>query len=186
MITRQIRWRPVIAVGLCLAVAVTVVGSIGIWLAENRAGALEIAHGIEPRYARLAGLVKSSGALESRLQQAQAVVGRLALPADVELARAGADLQHLLRQRAEAAGLGVTGSQILTPQSEGSLDRISVTLNLEGELPGLQRFLAAVAEEVPRISVRSMVIQPQGRMILGQPDQKLLVTLEFIRWRAPA
>lgn len=180
------RWRPIVAVGLCVAAAAALFGSGGLWLASMRSDALEVVGEIEPRYARLLGLVRSQPELETRLQQAREVAGRLALPADVELPRAGADLQQLLRKLAEAAGLGVSGTQILPPQVEDGLELVAVTLNVEAEVPGLQRFLAEVAAESPRITVRSMVVQPQGRIALQRPEQKLLVTLEFVRWRMPA
>jgi len=179
------RYRPHLAVASVALLLLLLCAVCLIWLWQALRAADEGIAAVEPRYARLAGLVRA----EKRLQQSLELAGRqlaaLAVPKEVDAARAGADLQQKARELAEAAGLQVAASQIFPARMEDELERIWASLTLEGDLAQVQNFLLVLREQRPRMQITTMTIQPDSRRIGRGNGQGVLVTLEISRFRVP-
>ena len=136
---------------------------------------------IEPRYARLAGLREVRTEIETGLTQVQATLGRYAYPASMNGDRIGTDLQQRVRRVAEAAGMSVSGSQILPVRPADGFTHVPVSVSAEGTLESLRNMLAGLAAESPTIQVESIVIQSVARRrARGAPeDQRLAVQMNL-------
>lgn len=132
---------------------------------------------IEPRYARLAGLREVRTEIEASLAQVQATLGRYAYPAVTSVDRIGTDLQQRVRRVAEAAGMSVSGSQILPVHPATGFVHVPVSVTVEGNLEGLRNLLVGLYAESPTIQVDSITIQSAARRRSrgAPPDEQRLV-----------
>lgn len=135
---------------------------------------------IQPRYARLAGLVQSEAqirsALETTVQSFSAYVYPVETPAD----RVGTDLQQRARGVAEAAGLSVLNSRILPVRSADGLEIVTLAITVQGDAGQFRTMLVALPDEQPTIQVEGANIQAaRGRGSQGALTAQL--TLSVIR-----
>lgn len=147
--------------------AVPVLLLAGAWAAELSARVWRMADvraDIEPRYARLAGILARGEDIVAANRAAADWLSRRAYPADADLGEIGTELQQRLRQLAEAADLRVAGSQILPAREEEGFSVVTVAGTLEGETGALGTFLLALAAEEPPIVVEKLAVQaPRSR-----------------------
>lgn len=171
------RARPVVAVGLSLAVLVAVFCSIGIALFNEYRLAIQELQRIEPRYARLAGLELAAPRLDEALNRMTSIAGGLAYPESIDAASAGAEMQQRLRRLAESTGSTVAGSQIRPVRKDQGGDEVSVVLSLEAGLPALQKLLAALRKERPLVRLEAMTLEGARNSPLALVEQRLLAQL---------
>jgi len=156
--------RALVSVAVTLAGLLAVVLVAGQYVVRKHLWASERLEEIDPRYARLLGLRDAGAELEEGLKQARAAVPRLGYTADRDAAQVGNDLQQVARRALQTAGLTVTSSQVLPPRAEAGFERLSVSLQAEGALSGVQLALAALqAEARPRMVFDTVVLQSTGR-----------------------
>lgn len=174
--------RAVVAVSVTLAFALALVALAGQYVVREHYWAASTLEQIEPRYARLLGLRDTGSQLQEALQQHRAALSQLGYPADRDVAQLGNDLQQVARRALQAAGVSVASSQVLTPRSEGGLDRILVSLQGEGALSGVQLALAALQAEKPRIAFDNVLLQATGRTAEdGTPIVACRLTVAVLR-----
>jgi general secretion pathway protein M len=174
--------RAQVAVAVTFGALLLVVLLIGHYVVQQHVRAGETLEQIEPRHARLRGLRDAGGPLEDGLKQARSALARLGYGADRDAAQVGNDLQQVARRALQAAGLTVASSQVLGPRSETGYDRISVALQAEGALSGVQVALAALQAESPAIAVDSLVLQSTGRTAEdGTPIVSCRITVAVLR-----
>ncbi|MCB1886645.1 MAG: hypothetical protein KDH20_03460 [Rhodocyclaceae bacterium] len=178
-----VRWRPHLAVATFGVLALLVVGAMLSWSWQAYRSALAQTGTLEPRYARLAGLVRAEKSLQSALNDARARLGALAISPAVAASKAGADQQQRGRELAEAAGLEVVASQIFPPRMDEGLERIGSSLTLEGTLAQVQAFLFAVGEQSPKMQIAALTLQPNTRRLRRSTAQSVLATVEIIQFR---
>lgn len=135
---------------------------------------------IQPRYARLAGLIQSEAkirsALENTLQSFSAYVYPVETPAD----RVGTDLQQRARGVAEAAGLSVLNSRILPVRATDGLEIVALVITVQGDAAQLRTMLVALPDEQPTIQIEGANIQAaRGRA--AQSALTAQLTLSVIR-----
>jgi general secretion pathway protein M len=177
--------RAQIAVASTLGVLLLLALLGGQYVWQKHVWATEKLAEIEPRYARLLGLRDSGGSLEQSLKEARAAVARLGYPAERDAAQVGNDLQQLVRKALQSAGLTLASSQVLAPRSEAGFDRISVSLQAEGALSGVQVALAALQAETPSIAVENLILQSTGRSAEdGSPVVSCRLTVSVLRLQA--
>jgi general secretion pathway protein M len=142
---------------------------------------------LEPRIARLRGLVESeellgnaSGRLASRVQD-------LVYPASEDDASVSAALQNSVREIATDAGLTVSNSQVLKVKEEDGFERIGLKLTVSGDIGALDTALLDLSTFTPLLLVESIEIWParqSRRNKEEQPGQTLTATLELLSLRA--
>jgi len=141
---------------------------------------------IEPRIARLRGLID----YEDQLREAAAIVDsqvlELVYPASEDQATVSAELQTQVRDIFSAAGLSVTNSQVLPVREQGNFDYIGVKLTVNGSLPALDEALAGLAAYLPLVLVESLDVYPT-RAPRGKDEsnqQTLTASLQVLSLRA--
>jgi general secretion pathway protein M len=118
---------------------------------------------LEPRYARLLGLVEQQAALKSLGDQASGQLVRLAYPASQDATQTGNDAQQRIRTLFADSRLDIVSIQVLPPpKGDSPFDRIQINLRVEGELVGLQTALSALATQTPRVLVDTVTLQTIG------------------------
>lgn len=138
---------------------------------------------LEPRYARMLGLKSSKAELDRAAAEAQALLAKLAYPANQDATQVGNDAQQRLRTLFVAAGLEVVSSQILPTKTEKQIDKVPLMLRLEGQLTGLQSALVVLATQTPTVYVDGLNIQTVG-FVKAETPQRLAVQMNLYVLRA--
>lgn len=133
---------------------------------------------VEPRYARLTGLV----ARKDELAQAEVqAVGRLAQylhPSGSDANQVGNDVQQRIRSVLSTAGLSIVSTQVLEAKDERNFERISLSVRAEGDMMAVQLALAALEEQKPAILTEGFVLQAAAAPVKGV--QRLAVQLSLV------
>jgi len=130
---------------------------------------------IEPRVARLQGLIAIEEQLRESAQAVNSRVSDLVYPASTDQATVSAELQSNVRDLLGKAGLSVTNSQVLPVREQGNFDQIGVKLTVSGTLPALDDALAELAAYMPLVLVESLEVYPsRARRAADEPEQQLL------------
>ncbi|MCB1954254.1 MAG: hypothetical protein KDG55_01180 [Rhodocyclaceae bacterium] len=178
--------RPAVAVGLTAVVAGCALAAALVSMYSSFLAARDELDHIEPRYARLAGMLHSEKALSNELDQLRERGRKLSIPADADADAAGAQLQQSLRRLAEESGNTVSVSQVLPRDTAKDALRLAVMLRVEGSLETLMRLLAAIERETPVVFVESLSIS-RGRQRTGDPTslQNLTTQINLAAHRLP-
>ncbi len=135
---------------------------------------------LEPRIARLAGLKAFAPELAAAAGQVDSDVLTLVFPATEDRAAVSTSLQKSVRDLFSAAGMEVSGSQMLAPRTEDGLDYISVKVTLQGELADLDAALADLQRYRPVLMVESMDAYPARRGARrGNQEQQQVMTVSL-------
>ncbi len=175
------RWLPWVSVGSTFAVVFLLsVGVIGLIEKAKHRTQAQIAQ-IEPRYARLLGLSTAGTQVQELLKTQQQQAAEVLYSTAEGIDRVGAGIQQKLRDTTSAAGLNITGSQVLPPRTEEKqpFKIIEVNLSVAGNLTQLRAALQAVEAIRPRVSVTSLQIFPQRAGNQTDPDQKINAAIRF-------
>jgi general secretion pathway protein M len=117
---------------------------------------------MEPRFARLLGLVERKSELLAFSQMSAEFVKSSLYPADQDATLAGNDAQQRIRTVFADSRLDVISIQVLAAKEEEGFDRIPIDLRVEGDLTGLQNALAVLAAQKPLVLVDEATIQTVG------------------------
>lgn len=117
---------------------------------------------LEPRYARLAGLLERRADLLALGVQANAQLARLTYPVSQDVTQAGNDAQQRIRSLFADSKLDIISIQVLPPKEEDKFDRIPINLRVEGDLAGIQDALMKLASQSPVVLVDSLTLQTIG------------------------
>lgn len=131
---------------------------------------------IEPRHARLAGLLSKTEQLKLAQVAIEADLGARAYPVHVGADRIGTELQQRLRRMAEAVGMSVANSQILPVRQEGPLEDVQVVITLEGSSQSLRNLLVKLESERPALHVAAAVLQPSSARGSGRLLARLTIS----------
>lgn len=141
---------------------------------------------IEPRIARLQGLIDYQDRLSEAAVAVDSKVLELVYPASQEQTAVSAELQTRVRDIFAKAGLSVTNSQVLPVREQGNFDYIGVTLTMTGSLPALDEALAGIAAYLPLVLVESLEVYP-SRVARGRGEsepQQITASLKLLSLRA--
>ena len=150
-------------VGLTLAVPLFIVLYLASTLWAQRVGYQREIERLEPRIARLAGLVESEDALRQSALRVDSRVLDLVFPASEERAAQAARLQQDLRRIFTEAGLEIKNSQVLPDKEVLGLDHVTVKTQVSGDLEALDAALEDISNYSPLILVESLAITPVRR-----------------------
>ena len=125
---------------------------------------------VEPRFARLAGLMQRQGDMSALAKQASEKLGQRAYPVTQDVSKAGNDAQQRIKTLFSESRLEIISIQVIAPSAvgkvdtkeDGNFDRISIDLRVEGELSGIQNALSLLATQVPLVLMDSMTLQTIG------------------------
>ena len=118
---------------------------------------------LEPRYARLAGLLERQAELQTLGIKANEQLTRLSYPAAQDVTQAGNDAQQRIRSLFAESKLDIISIQVLPPpKEEAKFDRIPINLRVEGDLAGIQSALSSLSRQTPMVMVDSLSLQTIG------------------------
>ncbi|MFZ4480375.1 MAG: type II secretion system protein GspM [Rhodoferax sp.] len=118
---------------------------------------------LEPRYARMAGLIERESDLKTKVSQAKDQLARLAYPAGQDVTQAGNDAQQRIRSLFSESKLDIVSIQVLPPKKEDAkFDRIPIDLRVEGDLAGIQNALLKLSVQTPAVVINSLTLQTIG------------------------
>lgn len=117
---------------------------------------------IEPRYARLVGLIQRRADLTTYTAEAVQYMSRLSFPSTQEAAQTGNEAQQLIRTIFADNKLEIGSIQVLPAKENTHFDRIPISLRVEGEITGIQAALNALSAQSPAIWVDNFSIQTIG------------------------
>ena len=98
---------------LLMAGALALLAGVGIFTYQKHQWAQSRLDELEPRYARLKGLMASTAEIEQVKSQAQATIARYVYPAEQDASQVGNAAQQRVRDLFTAAGLQIVSSQVL-------------------------------------------------------------------------
>lgn len=118
---------------------------------------------LEPRYARLAGLLEHQADLKALGLQANQQLTRLAYPVSQDVTQAGNDAQQRIRNVFAESKLDIVSIQVLPPaKDEAKFDRVPINLRVEGDLTGIQNAMLTLARQSPIVLVEGVSLQTIG------------------------
>jgi general secretion pathway protein M len=156
-----------------------------VWLAgtllDMRAGYSDEIERLEPRIARMQGLMSHAAELEQAAAEGGSDVLELVYPAKQDSGAVSAALQKNLREMVASAGLAITNSQILPVREGEAFDQIAVRLTLSGDMAALDLALAEIAAYEPLLLVEDLDVWPGRDRSEGQ---QIGATLQVLALRA--
>ena len=152
--------RPTIVVGctLGLVALLALYWILQFWLL--RSGFAAEIESIQPRTARLLGIVESFDQLELASNGVGGVLRDLAYTADRDSATTAAAMQQDIRELMVDAGMSVSGSQILPVRKSAGFDRLSLDITAEGNIDELDDAFSRLNELRPLVFVESVNVKP--------------------------
>lgn len=141
---------------------------------------------VEPRLARMEGVLVVQDELKELAREARQQRARLVYPASTDRGAVAASLQSDLRQLMSGAGLSVADSQVLPVREEERFDYIGIRLTVSGEVAALDQALAQLAQFKPLVMVESLDVWPtRQRRRKDEPEtQDATATLRVLSLRA--
>jgi len=140
---------------------------------------------IEPRLARLQGLLNEQAVLSERSDEAERLLRQLAYPADQDVTALAAALQADVRQLMDAAGMDVSNSQVLPARQEGLFERVIVKLTVSGTTEAFSTALAALSAQRPQLLIEELDAFPErnSRRADGSPAQMVKAVVQVFALR---
>jgi general secretion pathway protein M len=176
--------RPGVLAWLLLLAAVVAGAAWAGWLVwtKHQYAAARMAD-IEPRHARLAGILQRETEFTEQVAEVNQRLNELVYPSSVESQAAGTDAQQRVRQLFASAGLNLASSQVLEPKAEGSFDRIPMTVRLDGDLVALQTALSGLDTLRPVVWIDNMSVQTGAIPRDQAPRLNISLNLSVLRGR---
>ncbi len=174
-------------VGLTLAVPLLLLLYVVLTLWAQRGEYQRELERLEPRIARLSGLVQSEDALRQSSGRVDSRVLDLVFPATEERAAIAAALQQDVRAILSDAGLDIKNSQVLPAREVSGLDYLTVKLQVTGDLEALDSALEEFTNYSPLMLVESLAVTPvrqSRRQRKTGYEQVVTATLQLLALRA--
>ena len=141
---------------------------------------------IQPRYARLTGMLQDKEQFAQMEQVVQANLGQFVYPAGQDSGQTGNAALQRVRELATARNLRVSSSQAAAPRDEHGLDRIGLVLRIEGQWPELVEFLRELVQQRPAIYTTTVQLAVQfGGMPGASPAVLTQLDLYVLQERRP-
>ena len=141
---------------------------------------------IDPRYARLTGLIQHKDEFAQMSQAVQANLQQFVYPAGQDAGQVGNNALQRVRELATARDLRISSSQAAAPRDEHGFDRIGLVLRIEGQWPQLVGFLRDLVQPRPDIYTTNMQLAVQfGGMPGTSPVVLAQLDLYVLQERRP-
>lgn len=140
---------------------------------------------IEPRLARLQGLLNQQELISERSSEAQRSLRLLAYAPEFEATALAASLQAEVRRVMDVAGLEVSNSQVMPVRRDEAFEQVPVKLTVKGSLVALNNALVGLAAFRPQLLVESVDTFPSrgGRRPDRQEEQNLTAVIQVFALR---
>ena len=140
---------------------------------------------IEPRLARLEGLLLEQDLLAARSAEATRTLRQLAFAPDQDATGLAASLQSEVRQILDIAGMEVSNSQVMPARREGQFEEVAVKLTASGSLPALNAALIGIAAYRPQLFIESLDAFPARgqRRSDGATEQSVTAVIQLMALR---
>jgi len=173
-------------VGATLAIPLLLVLSILGDLWGVRQGYQRQVDRLEPRLARLQGMIESEEQLRTSSGKVTSVMSDLVYPLSEAPNSIAATLQTNVRDIVTRAGLKVGNSRILPVKVEQGFEHIALSLTVSGEMSALDKALFELAQYKPLLLVESVEIHPGRPPKRGSKVkvQSVVATLQVLSLRA--
>lgn len=148
-------WQALILALLCLPLVLA-----GVYVWQKHQWATQRLAELEPRHARLQGLLARETEFQQASEQAGVQIRRHAYHVSVDANQAGNEAQQRIREVFAGSGLTVSSLQVLPAKEEGPFDRIPVALAVEGEMFQIQAALLALGALQPTVLVDAVTLRP--------------------------
>jgi general secretion pathway protein M len=140
---------------------------------------------IEPRLARMQGLIAKETELQESLAGVSTVVSDLIYPQSSAAEAVAASLQAEARRILSDAGMNITNSQVLRPRKRDQFDYVAVKIVARGTLEQLDRGLSDLDRFRPVVFVELLDAFPNRRRSKqDSPTQALTVSLQLLSLRS--
>lgn len=140
---------------------------------------------IEPRLARMQGLIVKEDELRASLGAVSTIVGDHIYPKGTAPAAVAASMQAEGRRILGDAGMDVTNSQVLRPRKRNQFDYVAVKIVARGSLEQLDAGLTEFAQFRPVIFIESLDAFPNRRRRRDEPESQILtVSLQLLSLRS--
>lgn len=156
---------------LLLTGALALLAGGGLYIYQKHQWAQSRLNELEPRYARLKGLMASTAEIEQAQTQTQAILARYVYPAEQDASQVGNMAQQRVRDLFTAAGLQIVSSQVLPAKTDKGFDLIPLSVRAEGELIALQGGLVALSGQNPAILLKGVNVQTIGSVRADTPQR---------------
>jgi len=142
--------------------------------------------GLEPRIARMQGLIEHQEQLRRAAGNVDKKVVNLVYAATQDRATVSTALQTDVRQMLVDAGLSIKNSQVLPVREEEAFDYIGLKLTVSGSIASLDAALLSLAAYMPLVLVESLDVWPDRVSRRKGEDQVQTVTasLQLLSLRA--
>lgn len=152
---------------------------LGLYVAQRHAQGQHNLAQLEPRHARLQGILAQRSDIEAAREQAQALRSRYLYPAEQDATQTGNLAQQRMRELLVAAGMQVRSSQVLPAKDEHGFDRIGLTLTAEGDALALQSALAVLSSQMPVVVLSDLDIRVNGGLGNHAPTESPRLIVQF-------
>jgi general secretion pathway protein M len=171
-------------VWLLLAAAVLIVLAVGVaaFTLNVHAQAAETLAQIEPRHARISGLLQKQDQINRSAKALEASFARYVYPPEGDASQIGNQALQKVRDLAASLDLRVTSSQSQPAKQDSDysdLDRIAINLRIEGDWSALQGLLAGLTRQTPAIYQNTVQLVAQGGGRFTNPNLPWTVSGQF-------
>jgi len=140
---------------------------------------------IEPRVARMQGLVAKEDQIQASLAGVNTVVADHIYPKSSAAEAVAASLQAEARRMLSEAGMNITNSQVLRPRKRDQFDYVAVKIVARGTLTQLDQGLSELDQYRPVIFVESLDAFPNRRRRKQETESQVLtVSLQLLSLRS--
>lgn len=139
---------------------------------------------IEPRIARLQGLIDNQDAMREALEAVAEAVSGSIYPASSDAQTVAAALQAEARQMLSETGMEVANSQVLPVRQREQFDYVAVKLVATGTLEQLEAGLAELSSLRPVVLIESFDAAPKRSRRDDPSSQTLTVSMQLLSLRA--
>lgn len=145
--------------GAALVLGLLVLAGIA-WVYGKHRWASERLAELEPRYARVLGVVEGEQPLTTAMEQQAQVAARFIYPAELDATQVGNNALQRLHEVLSNAGCQVLSSQVMPARDDvPEFERIPINVRLEADLGALQRGLAQIEAQSPIMITNSVHLQ---------------------------
>lgn len=132
---------------------------------------------VEPRHARLSGLIANKDSLAQAQVQAMDRLAQYLHPSGQDANQVGNEVQQRIRSVLSSSGLSIISTQVLAAKDEKNFERIPLSVRAEGDMMAVQLALAALDEQKPAILTEGFVLQAAAPV---KGVQRLAVQLNLV------
>lgn len=142
---------------------------------------------LQPKIARLVGLIESEEILEQLEQEITLELSDLVYTGALDENSVGTQMQQSMRTLFSDAGMNVTGSQIVLRKSGSEFVRAGVNVSVTGSLDALVGALVQLEQRSPVVVVRKVEITPIRRAARRRskikPLQMINVKIQLVSFK---